>query len=85
MGLGAIARLADVFDIHTLPGRGTAVLARFHADQDRPRAGSVEFGGLTRPIGGEEMCGDTWAVRYAEEPPAESEEEPESLPGPSSP
>ncbi|MFF9544684.1 ATP-binding protein [Streptomyces albidoflavus] len=82
VGLGAIARLADVFDIHTLPGRGTAVLARFHADQDRPRAGGVEFGGLTRPIGGEEMCGDTWAVRYAEEPPAESEEEPEYLPRP---
>ncbi|MFF8702320.1 ATP-binding protein [Streptomyces albidoflavus] len=84
VGLGAIARLADVFDIHTLPGRGTAVLARFHADQDRPQAGGVEFGGLTRPIGGEEMCGDTWAVRYAEDSPAETEteEEPESLPRP---
>ncbi|KLJ03284.1 ATP-binding SpoIIE family protein phosphatase [Streptomyces albidoflavus] len=82
VGLGAIARLADVFDIHTLPGRGTAVLARFHADRERPYAGGVEFGGLTRPIGGEEMCGDTWAVRYAEERATESDEDPESLPRP---
>ena len=27
-GLGAIARLADEFDMHTIPGKGTAVLAR---------------------------------------------------------
>ncbi|MEV7517106.1 ATP-binding SpoIIE family protein phosphatase [Streptomyces diastaticus] len=74
VGLGAIARLADVFDIHTLPGRGTAVLARFHADGEQPACASgVEIGGLTRPIGGEEMCGDTWAVRYAEEPARSAE------------
>ncbi|MFC4333256.1 SpoIIE family protein phosphatase [Streptomyces andamanensis] len=69
VGLGAIVRLADAFDIHTLAGRGTALLARFHADgRGAGCASGVDIGGLTRPIGGEEMCGDTWAVRYADTP-----------------
>ncbi|MCK8678001.1 ATP-binding protein [Streptomyces lichenis] len=67
VGLGAIARLADVFDIHTLPGRGTTVLAQFWAGEEARRAepAGIDAGGLTRPIGGEELCGDTWALRSA--------------------
>ncbi|MEU6484475.1 ATP-binding SpoIIE family protein phosphatase [Streptomyces sp. NPDC046887] len=67
VGLGAIARLADVFDIHTLPGRGTTVLAQFWAGEEARRAEptGIDAGGLTRPIGGEELCGDTWALRSA--------------------
>ncbi|MFJ4716553.1 ATP-binding SpoIIE family protein phosphatase [Streptomyces sp. NPDC088785] len=71
IGLGAIERLADTFDVHSLPGRGTALLARFRAE--RPRPGMRPAGawtdarpvssGLTRPISGETVCGDTWAVR----------------------
>lgn len=29
IGLGAIVRLADTFDVHSLPGKGTAMSARF--------------------------------------------------------
>lgn len=71
VGLGAIRRLADFFAIHSLPGRGTCLYARFTAQP----AGAAEPGsaaqlsGLTRPISGETQCGDTWAVR--EEPAAE--------------
>nr|WP_073498474.1 ATP-binding protein [Actinacidiphila paucisporea] len=70
-GLGAIRRVADFFALHTLPGRGTCLYARFTAQP----AGMAEPGsaaqlsGLTRPISGETQCGDTWAVR--EEPVAE--------------
>ncbi|MEU3980974.1 ATP-binding SpoIIE family protein phosphatase [Streptomyces sp. NPDC026672] len=68
VGLGAIARLADDFDIHSLPGRGTALSARFwsgpaHAGRPAGASPAVEASGLTRPISGEEVCGDTWAVR----------------------
>ncbi|GAA3722365.1 SpoIIE family protein phosphatase [Streptomyces tremellae] len=66
LGLGSIVRLADVFDIHTVRGRGTTVLAQFWAEGrvPSPPAG-IDAGGLTRPIGGEEVCGDTWAIRTA--------------------
>jgi len=70
IGLGTVARLADVFDVHSLPGRGTVMLARFWP---RDSAGSFPgpgplppepvVAGITRPISGERVCGDAWAVR----------------------
>lgn len=65
IGLGAVGRLADTFDIHSRPGVGTVQLARFWP---RPRveggpAGEPLVAGLTRPIGGEQVCGDAWAAR----------------------
>ncbi|MDF3301458.1 anti-sigma regulatory factor [Streptomyces tropicalis] len=65
IGLGAIARLADAFGVHSVRGRGTAVQARFWTGDAPPDPGPVDVGGLTRPIGGEQVCGDTWAVRTA--------------------
>ncbi|MFJ9636671.1 ATP-binding SpoIIE family protein phosphatase [Streptomyces sp. NPDC101178] len=69
IGLGAVARLADAFDIHSLPGRGTVMAAQFWARE----AGAAPTGGvpsvasgLTRPISGETSCGDAWAVRVDE-------------------
>ncbi|WP_345672312.1 ATP-binding SpoIIE family protein phosphatase [Streptomyces similanensis] len=63
IGLGAMGRLADVFGVHTLRGRGTVLSARFWADGGAPASGPVGTSGLTRPIGGEQVCGDSWAVR----------------------
>ncbi|MER6856300.1 ATP-binding SpoIIE family protein phosphatase [Streptomyces pilosus] len=65
IGLGAIGRLADAHGLHSLHGRGTVVLARFWDEGPAPVPGPVVAGGLTRPISGEQMCGDTWAVRAA--------------------
>ncbi|MEU3186741.1 ATP-binding protein [Streptomyces sp. NPDC006923] len=69
IGLGAVARLADAFDIHSIPGRGTVMAAQFWARSPGSRAagrpavqGSVAAG-ITRPISGETSCGDAWAVR----------------------
>ncbi|MEV6881336.1 ATP-binding SpoIIE family protein phosphatase [Streptomyces sp. NPDC051135] len=72
IGLGTIARMADVSGVHSLPGRGTVVHARFWAEGENgaPAAGPLDTGGLTRPLGGEQACGDTWAVRTAEGPDA---------------
>jgi len=59
-GLGAIRRQSDVFDIHSRPGQGTVVLARFHlAGAPSTR---LQHGALCTPYPGEQVCGDSWAV-----------------------
>ncbi|MEU3464010.1 ATP-binding SpoIIE family protein phosphatase [Streptomyces sp. NPDC006733] len=71
IGLGALARLADTFDIHSLPGRGTVMAARFWPRDAAARAGATAgtraaepvVSGITRPISGEESCGDGWCAR----------------------
>ncbi|MFJ9523399.1 SpoIIE family protein phosphatase [Kitasatospora sp. NPDC101801] len=69
IGMGAIARLADDFDIYSLPGRGTAMSARFWGAGRRPAPGPGPLvTGLTRPISGEDVCGDIWAVRVPAPP-----------------
>jgi anti-sigma regulatory factor (Ser/Thr protein kinase) len=64
VGLGAMARLSALFDIHSGPGLGTAVLARLWSapPPERPEAAGLEFGVVTLPLAGEEVCGDAWAV-----------------------
>ncbi|MFE4550789.1 ATP-binding SpoIIE family protein phosphatase [Streptomyces sp. NPDC056785] len=64
IGLGAVGRLADSFDIHSQPGTGTVHLARFWPRPVHPSVvGEPVVGGITRPISGEQVCGDAWAVR----------------------
>ncbi|MEU0137366.1 ATP-binding SpoIIE family protein phosphatase [Streptomyces sp. NPDC006296] len=66
IGLGAILRLADTFDVHSLPGRGTALSARFWTKDAAGRSaalGEPVVAGLTRPLTGETVCGDVWAAR----------------------
>jgi anti-sigma regulatory factor (Ser/Thr protein kinase) len=63
-GLGAIRRLAAGFEIFSVPGQGTAVLARLWATAP-PSAGAgpriaVGFVGAART--GESVSGDAWAV-----------------------
>ncbi|WP_393100960.1 ATP-binding protein [Streptomyces sp. LN325] len=64
IGLGAVQRLADTFDIHSQPGSGTVQLARFWPRPPHPSVtGEAAVGGSTRPIGGEQVCGEAWAAR----------------------
>ena len=68
IGLGAVSRLADRFDLHSVPGRGTVMAARFWPRTGDGRAvvdspGDSPAAGVTRPISGETVCGDAWAVR----------------------
>ena len=67
-GLGAMARLSALFDIHSLPGVGTAALARLWAEPrpERRRPFSLEFGAASIPVAGEEVCGDSWAIEDVE-------------------
>jgi serine phosphatase RsbU (regulator of sigma subunit) len=59
-----MARLSALFDVHSRPGEGTAVQARlWSAPPPEPReAAGLEFGTVTLPLAGEEVCGDAWAV-----------------------
>jgi anti-sigma regulatory factor (Ser/Thr protein kinase) len=61
IGLGAVMRLATWFDSHSVPGRGTVMVATFWPDAapvPRPAVAA-----LTRPISGESVCGDACAQR----------------------
>jgi anti-sigma regulatory factor (Ser/Thr protein kinase) len=71
-GLGAIQRLADVFDIHSQRGTGTALLARVgvrrHASSHgKSLAASLDdrVGAVCVPLRGETECGDAWRVASA--------------------
>ncbi len=59
IGLGAIRRLADFCDLYSMPGRGTALVARFWPAPGGP---AVRYAGLIRPISGETECGDAYGV-----------------------
>jgi anti-sigma regulatory factor (Ser/Thr protein kinase) len=62
IGLGAISRMASVFDIYSLPGSGTVVLAQFYqSDSDASIRGGLQMGVAQSPYPGESACGDAWA------------------------
>ena len=61
-GLGAVVRGSHVTDIYSVPGCGTAIMARLQ--QGRPDATRKpdfsSYGAVSLPIRGEEVCGDAW-------------------------
>lgn len=59
-GLGAMKRMASVFDIYSQPGVGTALLAQVWAGKVPQDA--MEVGAVCVPVAGEEVCGDSWSV-----------------------
>ena len=60
-GLGAIRRLADEFDIYSQTGAGTVILVRLRPGGSVSRPSSAfEVGGVSVPMPGESVCGDTW-------------------------
>ncbi|QTR04164.1 SpoIIE family protein phosphatase [Saccharothrix algeriensis] len=63
LGLGAVARLSNTCSMTSRPGLGTALVARFEQSaRSAPERGDALAAGLTRPIGGESVCGDAYAV-----------------------
>jgi len=69
IGLGAIDRLADSLEIRSSAGRGTVLVARFEPRARRSGQPSEaapatpDAAGITRPLAGEQVCGDAYAVR----------------------
>jgi anti-sigma regulatory factor (Ser/Thr protein kinase) len=64
-GMGAIARMADRFDVHSAPGTGTVVMARFFSRRNHRQHDHdpFEFSASSVPYPGEKACGDAWAAR----------------------
>lgn len=57
-GLGAMSRLSAEFDLYSLDGHGTAVLARVgDAGTD------ADVGAVCVAVAGEDRCGDAWSVQ----------------------
>jgi anti-sigma regulatory factor (Ser/Thr protein kinase) len=69
IGLGAVVRLSDGLDVHTEAGVGTVLAATFGVcDEIHPGApAGTRTAGLTRPMNGEQVCGDAYAVRRDDE------------------
>ena len=61
-GLGAIARQAARFDIHSMPGVGTALLAGVRKGRPTAPAGTFDTGGVSVAAPGETLCGDAWVA-----------------------
>jgi anti-sigma regulatory factor (Ser/Thr protein kinase) len=64
-GLGAMRRMSGVFDIHSQPGMGTAVLSQVWDSAEggeRSKAGTLS-GGVSVPMVNEMLCGDAWKIR----------------------
>jgi len=59
IGLGAIRRLADFCDLYSVPGHGTALVARFWPVPGQAASGCA---GLIRPIASEVESGDAFAA-----------------------
>lgn len=63
IGLGAVLRLTDSHEVYSEVGRGTVLSVRFHPRHQRVDAANDVSAGVTRPISGEDVCGDAYAVR----------------------
>jgi anti-sigma regulatory factor (Ser/Thr protein kinase) len=61
-GLGAISRLATRFDIHSVPGAGTALIAAVVPSRRPPVSETFEIGGISVAAPEEALCGDAWAA-----------------------
>ena len=62
IGLGAMARLSNAFDILSVPGRGTAIVCHFDMPGGKaPRPPRHDVGGVSVPMPRETVCGDGWA------------------------
>ena len=61
-GLGAIKRLAAVFDAYSQPGHGTALLASVWPTSPPAAVSGLRIGGVNVPYPGETVSGDVWAV-----------------------
>jgi anti-sigma regulatory factor (Ser/Thr protein kinase) len=61
-GLGTMSRHSHLFDIYSIAGAGTALLARLqHAKSAETEASQFSIGARSTPKAGQEVCGDAWA------------------------
>ena len=64
-GLGAVRRVADIFEVYSATGVGTLIRAEFWQDNHHNSTvrGTLHTGVVSEPIQGEQECGDGWGLR----------------------
>jgi anti-sigma regulatory factor (Ser/Thr protein kinase) len=62
-GLGAVRRASQIFDVHSQPAIGTAVLSGIWSRSRAPAPAKYLSGAASVAYDGEPVCGDTWAVQ----------------------
>jgi anti-sigma regulatory factor (Ser/Thr protein kinase) len=67
IGLGAMQRSANFFDIYTAPGQGTAIAMRIYGKGMDPEPQALQLGAVCLPLPGEEVCGDAWAAAASDD------------------
>ena len=65
-GLGAMQRQSSEFDIYSLVGAGTVVMARLWAGNPPDTKAALTVGAVCAPVDGETECGDTWSLAVKE-------------------
>lgn len=65
-GLGAISRLSDATDFYSVPGKGSAVLARWSGPHTNGRY-PLRVGAVNISKQGEDVCGDAWGIEQTQE------------------
>ena len=67
-GLGAVKRQSDIFDIYSVLGSGTIIMARVNAKKNSSAVAEenavdhFEVGAINNPLRGEYVSGDGWCV-----------------------
>lgn len=65
VGLGAMRRLSQEFDLYTAPGKGTVLMMVVwgpHASSAIPPSPNWQIGAVCLPLASEQVCGDAWNV-----------------------
>ncbi|MBC9783828.1 SpoIIE family protein phosphatase [Heliobacterium chlorum] len=62
-GLGAVRRLSQVFDLYTIPQKGTIVLAQLFERPWNEEKSYLQIGSIMRAKPGEDACGDGWSFQ----------------------
>ena len=67
VGLGAVQRTSDTFDLWSAPGRGSVLVSRIVARPPPAQTAGIQvsLGAICVPIGGEPIAGDRWAIQRA--------------------
>jgi len=66
-GLGAVRRLASDFAVHSVPGRGSVILARLCGPSPTaPGRAAFAWAGISLAVRGELVSGDGWDLRVAD-------------------
>jgi hypothetical protein len=67
-GLGAIARLSQLFEVYSISGGGTVLVSQIWAKTaPLTRLADPVYGVINRAKPGQEVCGDSWAVELLAE------------------